>query len=86
MKDKIKNIIIEAIGWIGAFLLLLGYFLIQTKRVGHDNQWYIILNIVGSFGLMINAGYHRAYPSTITNLLWLVIGSFSAFKIFYHDE
>ena len=83
--DKTK-IGIEIIGWSGAIMLLVGYFLIQTKKVDHDNKVYVMLNVLGSFCLMINAWSHRAYPSTVTNLLWLVIGSVSAYKLFYHDE
>jgi len=76
---------LEILGWFGAILLLVGYYLIQTENVERDNQVYIMLNVVGAFCLMINAWYHGAYPSAITNFIWLIIGSFYAYK-FYREE
>jgi fluoride ion exporter CrcB/FEX len=75
------NIWIEILGWLGAISLLWGYYLIQTKRVKHDNTLYLILNIFGSFGLFVNTVYHRAYPSMVTNFLWMMIGGFTAFSL-----
>ena len=77
---------IEIIGWIGATMLLVAYYLIQNKKVDNDSQVYIILNVLGAFFLMINAWSHKAYPSTITNFIWLIIGSVSVYKIFYRSE
>ncbi len=77
---------IEIIGWLGAAMLLVAYYLIQNKKVDHDSQVYIMLNVLGAFFLMINTWSHKAYPSTITNFIWLIIGSVSAYKIFYRSE
>ena len=77
---------IEIIGWLGAASLIFGYYLIQNNKVDHDNKLYMALNILGSFCLLINTWSNKAYPSSVTNFIWLVIGSISAYKIFYHQE
>jgi membrane-bound ClpP family serine protease len=82
----VTRIGIEIIGWIGATMLLVAYYLIQNKKVDNDSQVYIMLNVLGAFFLMINAWSHKAYPSTITNFIWLIIGSVSVYKIFYRSE
>lgn len=69
-----SRILIEIIGWAGAISLLIGYYLIQTKKAVHDTGLYVALNIIGSFLLMVNTWYHRAYPSVFTNLVWFLIG------------
>lgn len=66
---------IEIIGWIGAICLLIGYYLIQTQRVKHNTGHYVALNIIGSFLIMLNTLYHRAYPSVVTNFIWFLIGT-----------
>ena len=74
--------LIEIVGWLGAFSLLFGYYLLQTERVDHKNTFYIALNIFGSLGLLINSAYNAAYPSAVTNLLWLLIGLYTGYYLF----
>lgn len=81
-----SRIAIEIIGWLGAAALLIGYFLIQTGKVNSTNNLYMALNIIGSFCLLINTWYHAAYPSVVTNGIWLLIGAFTTFVHFYRQE
>ena len=74
MAWSVNRILISIIGWIGAINLLIGYYLIQTKKVEHDNLYYMLLNITGAFCLAANTLYHRAYPSVLTNAAWFLIG------------
>ena len=75
-----KRVILELVGWIGATMLLSGYYLIQTRKVREDHKLYMFLNIAGAIFIMLNAWSHRAYPSTITNLLWALVGSVAVYK------
>lgn len=74
MAWSVNRILISIIGWIGAINLLIGYYLIQTKKVEHDNLYYMLLNITGAFCLAANTLYHRAYPSVLINAAWFLIG------------
>lgn len=72
----------EIIGWIGALLLVIAYYLIQTGRVGQFNKVYIYLNVIGSILIVINAWANRAYPSTVLNVVWAAIGILTLFGVF----
>ncbi len=75
------RISVEMVGWLGAIFLLTGYYLIQTKKVKHNDMVFILLNIIGAFLLLINTIYHRAYPSALANLVWVGIGSIVAIRL-----
>ena len=87
MTDNKQNMMfIEAIGWIGAALLILGYYLIQTNKVKHDNTMYMLLNIIGAFLLLLNTMYHHAYPSVVANAVWTIIGLWVAIRIWSGED
>lgn len=67
------NPVIDTAGWIGAAALLAAYWLVSTQRVEGTARRYQALNAVGSVLLLVNTGYYGAYPSSLVNLLWLVI-------------
>ena len=75
----------EIVGWVGAVSLLYAFFLIQTKRVEHNDSWYLILNIIGSLFLAINTYYHSAYPSVVTNAIWFLISAYSIYLLLSGD-
>ncbi|UCG88164.1 MAG: hypothetical protein JSW71_06370, partial [Gemmatimonadota bacterium] len=68
------KILIDVGGWIGAVLLLLGYFLVSTKRAGGTSILYQSLNVVGSVLVGANALYYTALPSFSINVVWIGIG------------
>lgn len=45
----------EIIGWIGAGLIVLDYFLLSTKKVSSSSKIYHTLNLLGAIGIGINA-------------------------------
>lgn len=70
------ELLVEAIGWLGAALLLLAYGLLSSKKIG-SGLAYQMMNLVGSVALAVNAMAHRALPSVVVNLVWLVIALFA---------
>jgi uncharacterized protein with PQ loop repeat len=69
------------IGWIGAFLLLLAYFLLVHKDLTGRSKTYQILNILGALMLGIHTFTAKAYPSFLTNIIWTMIGLYGLFHI-----
>jgi len=67
----------DAIGWIGAALLLVAYAMISSKKLEVDSTAYQLLNIIGSILLVANTIFYRAYPSSFVNLIWAGIAVFS---------
>ncbi|MEV4413787.1 hypothetical protein [Catellatospora sp. NPDC049609] len=67
------DVLVEAVGWLGAAALLLAYGLLSSGRLAAGVA-YQLLNLGGSVALAVNAVVHRALPSAAVNLVWLVIG------------
>lgn len=65
----------DLIGWIGAALVLSAYFLVSTRRLIGDSTPFQRLNLAGGIGLLANTLYYRAYPSSLVNIVWILIAS-----------
>ncbi|SEG85490.1 hypothetical protein SAMN05444920_105540 [Nonomuraea solani] len=75
------ELLLDAIGWIGAALLLTGYALVSSSRMSGDGTSYQLINLMGSICLMVNSGYNDAWPSAGLNLVWAAIGAVALFKL-----
>ena len=75
------EVLLNVLGWIGAFLLLLAYALVSFKKLEVDSQTYQWLNITASILLLINTIYYGAYPSSFVNAAWTVIAFFAILTI-----
>ena len=73
----------EAIGWAGAVAVLFAYGLVT--RVG-TSALYHWLNVVGALGLLVNAAYHRAFPSSFVNVIWIMIGAWGLVRSSRQDR
>ncbi|GAA4234780.1 kynurenine formamidase [Streptosporangium album] len=56
-------LLLNALGWIGAGVMLYGYAMVSTSRMAGDGMPYQVLNLVGSIALMINSAYHGERPA-----------------------
>jgi hypothetical protein len=65
----------DLIGWLGAALVLSAYFLVSTRRLIGDSAAFQWLNLAGGLGLLINTLYYRAFPSSMVNIVWIIIAS-----------
>lgn len=64
--------IIEILGWLGSFLLVLAYAL--TSNAGERyREWCMYLNLVGGIFIGINCFWNDAMPSFFTNVIWSFI-------------
>jgi hypothetical protein len=72
-----NHIWFDAIGWAGAAFLLVAYAMISSKKLEADSTGYQLLNIIGSFFLVANTIFYRAYPSSFVNVIWAGIAIFS---------
>jgi hypothetical protein len=71
----------QAIGWAGAGLLLLGYWLVSTRRADGEGIPFQVVNIAGSVFLGIAAVGGRVWSSVALNSVWAVIGVVVAGRI-----
>jgi Na+-translocating ferredoxin:NAD+ oxidoreductase RnfD subunit len=65
--------IIDLLGWLGAGLILLGYFLVSTKRDKATGVRYQLINLIGGVALIINAYFKGAMPFVFLNSVWVII-------------
>jgi cell shape-determining protein MreD len=77
---------VEAVGWAGAVLILLGYLLITTGKLTGKSLVYQAMNVLGAAGFAINGWWHRALPSTALNIVWLLIGVIASWRILKKRE
>jgi hypothetical protein len=75
-------ILIEVIGWTGAILILVAYLLVSTGRLTGQSLAFQWMNLAGAACFIVNSGWHGALPSTILNILWLLIGTVTLWRIF----
>lgn len=76
-----SSLIIECIGWVGAILVLVAFFLISTNRTDASKPIFHWLNIIGALGLIIHTSYNSAYPSAFVNIIWVGVAIFSLVKL-----
>jgi len=66
-------LLIDIIGWIGSAMVVAAYALNMYKRLAADSFMYYLLNIFGSACLIVNTIFHRAIPSAVVNIIWVLI-------------
>ena len=74
------DVLLQGLGWVGAFGLLSAYFLISTKRLSPDSAKYQWLNLVSAIMLAINAYYIGSIPFIIINVFWAIVAAVSLAK------
>ncbi len=76
--------VVSIVGWIGAGLLLLAYFLLIHKDLTSRSRLYQWMNILGALFLATNNFFINAYPSFVTNALWFLVGLYGMFHAVKH--
>jgi hypothetical protein len=76
-----EQLVVEAVGWAGAVLILLAYLLLSAGRLTGQSLTYQLMNVFGAAGFVVNGWWHRALPSAVLNVLWLGIGAFASWRI-----
>lgn len=75
------ELLIEAIGWAGALVILGSYILVSSGRLSGRSAVFQWLNVAGSAGFVINSGWHGALPSTVLNVVWMAVGLFTLWRL-----
>lgn len=74
-------ILVDVVGWCAALMLLLAYGMVSTRKVTGESTLYQVLNLAGGAGLILNSGYHGAYPSVVVNVIWIGIAIVTLVRI-----
>ncbi len=76
--------VMDIIGWLGAGLLLVAYFLLIHKDLTSRSRFYQWMNILGSLLLAFHTLSAKVYPSFVTNALWFLVGLYGMFHAVKH--
>ena len=70
METMAYQVVVNVLGWVGTFLMVLAYYLISNKKLDASSPTYHILNIVGSVALGFNVFYLKAWPAVALEVVW----------------
>jgi formate hydrogenlyase subunit 3/multisubunit Na+/H+ antiporter MnhD subunit len=76
----VVSLVIDAIGYVGAALILVAYFLLTHKKLTESSTTYHALNLLGGLGVIVNATSYASYPSTVLNIIWSAIAVYGLVK------
>jgi len=76
-----ERVLIEVIGWTGAGLILIAYLLLSSGKLTGQSRLYQWLNVVGAACFILNSGWNGAIPSAALNVVWLLIGGVTLWRI-----
>ena len=74
------EILIEIIGYAGFLLIIATYYLNINHKILATSPVYVWGNLIGGLFLISNTYYHKAYPSMVLNVVWVVIAVSSLIK------
>ena len=72
---------VEAVGWLGAALILLAYGLLTAGKLQAQSYAYQGMNVVGAAGFIVNSGWNGAIPSAALNVVWAGVGLFAILRL-----
>ncbi|MDD5750710.1 MAG: hypothetical protein PHU56_03660 [Candidatus Pacebacteria bacterium] len=72
MQD-LTQIVVQVLGWVGSFLIVLAYFLVSRKKVSGASRKYQLINLFGAIGVGINVLHQHAWPALALEIIWAVI-------------
>ncbi len=72
--------LLEIFGWVGSFLIILAYYLLQSDKVEETSFKYQVLNITGALMLGMNAYSKQAWAILFLQTVWIAIGVIGILK------
>jgi len=76
--------IVEALGVAGVAMVLTGYFLLVSGRLGDRTPLYLGLNILGSALILVSLARHFNLAATVMQGAWIAITVYGA--LFPHER
>jgi hypothetical protein len=80
MHQSSLQLCFDILGWFGAFLFLLAYFLLIIKRWASTSILFHSLNALGGFCLGASAWYDTSYPAAAINIIWGVLAVYGMYS------
>ena len=75
------EIFVETIGWIASILIVVAFALNSFGKILATSKLYQLANLVGGIFFIVNTIYHKAYPSAVVNVVWVIIAISALVKL-----
>ena len=62
-------------------MILLAYLLLSMGKLTGQSALYQWMNVFGAAGFTINGWWHGALPSAALNVIWMLIGGVTLWRI-----
>jgi len=66
------ELIMQLVSFAGMFLVLSAFTLLKLNKIKHSQLLYNLLNLVGSFFLVLAAIYTKTYAFMLLNSVWVI--------------
>ena len=80
---SLRTLTKEATGWAGALLTLSAFGLNSINLISSQSSTYLLLNLTGSFCLILYANIKKAHASWVLNTIWLLMTTFALVKVYF---
>ena len=77
--------IIDAIGLMGTFLVVLAYYLLQLERIHPKSLSYNLINLLGAALLLLSLCFNFNLASFVIELFWIGASLIGLWKYWRHD-
>jgi hypothetical protein len=74
---------INILGWFGAVLVVLAYYMLVTKHVKVNSYTYELMNFFGAVFVGANVFYLSAWPSLFIQVVWGIIAILGLYKLIF---
>lgn len=64
---------LEIIGFVGAGLILLGFYRVHTGAWGSNSLVYELDNLLGAAMLAYYSFHRGSYPALVLNVIWVIV-------------
>ncbi|MBE9586590.1 hypothetical protein IM792_19230 [Mucilaginibacter sp. JRF] len=79
MHQATTKIVFDVLGWLGALLFLVSYFLLIIKKWRPTSVAFHLANILGGLFVGASALYDHSYPAAFLNFVWGAIAIYGMY-------
>jgi hypothetical protein len=76
----------DIMGCLGTILIIVVYFLLQTRKITSEGLWYSLLNLIGALFILISLLYSWNLAAVLMEIAWVLISLFGIVRVFYKPE
>jgi hypothetical protein len=80
-RRRFHHVLAEALGWYGVAALLAAYALLNFGVLQPESPAYLLLNITGGMGIVVDALSQKNWQPAVLNIIWSVIGVIAVVRI-----